>query len=198
MKKYCFLATMMFALSLASCEKAPMSPIKGPDTPQPINPADTVISPKDSLGRYISVIQAKYYAETAMFDSIEVNGIVGYIVGAINGTSLLAADFTPPFTAKSNILIADNPLENNVDKCMPVQLEKDTRFRDELNLADNPENFGKKLIVEGVVSDYFRTYGIKPLTEYAWVTASSDTTKTDSSKNNPVISPDPEIIEGGR
>ena len=189
---------MMFALSLVSCEKAPMSPIKEPDTPQPINPDDSVISPEDSLGRYISVAQAKYYAETAMFDSIDVNGIVGYVVGAINGTSLLAADYTPPFTVKSNILIADNPLEKNVDRCMPVQLEKDTRFREELNLADNPNNFGKKIIAEGVVSDYFRTYGIKPLTGYAWATAPSDTIKADSLRNNPVISPNPEIIEGGR
>lgn len=189
---------MVFVLLLASCEKAPMSPTKEPDIPQPVTPVDTVISSEDSLGRYISVVQAKYYAETAMFDSIDVNGIIGYIVGAVNGTSLLAADFTPPFTVKSNILIADNPLEKNVDKCMPVQLEKNTSFRDELNLADNPNNFGRKIIVEGVVSDYFRTYGMKPLTEYVWVTASSDTTKTDSSKKYPVISPNPEIIEGGR
>lgn len=188
----------MFALSLASCEKAPMSPSKEPDIPQPINPVDTVISSEDTLGRYISVSQAKFYAETAMFDSIDVNGIIGYIVGAINGTSLLAADFTPPFTVKSNILVADNPLEKDVDRCMPVQLERNTRFRKELNLADNPGNFGKKIIIEGVVSDYFRTYGVKPLTEYSWATTPSDTTMADSSKGNPAISTNPEIIKGGR
>ena len=198
MKKSGFYILVLMGLFLVSCEKAPMSPANKPDVPETVNPSDTTALPKDSLGRYITVAQAKVYAETALFDSIDVNGIIGYIVGAINGTSLKAADFVPPFTTQSNILIADNPLENNVNKCMPIQLVKNTLFRKELNLADNPGNFGKKIIVAGVVSNYFKTYGIKPLTYYAWVAAYPDTTKTDTVKGNPIISTNPEIIEGGR
>lgn len=191
----------MIVAFFVSCEKSPLSdPEKKPDIPQPVNPTDTVAR-GDSADVYLTVLQAKAFAEKMQEDStftITANGIVGYIVGVINGTSLVAADFNPPFMVRSNILIADNPVENNVDKCMPVQLANNTSFRNELNLADNPANLGKKIIVEGSISDYFRTYGIKPLTSYQWVSVGSDSTTTNPADNNPVISDKTEVIEGGR
>lgn len=191
----------MIVAFFVSCEKSPLSdPDKKPDIPHPVNPTDTV-SNGDSAEIYLTVFQAKAFTERMQEDStftINADGIVGYIVGAINGTSLAAANFNPPFTVRSNILIADNPAENNVDKCMPVQLANKTNFRSELNLADNPLNLGKKIIVEGSISVYFKTYGIKPLTSYSWMTIKSDSTVTDPSKDSPVISDKPEVIEGGR
>ncbi len=147
----------MIVAFFVSCEKSPLSdPEKKPDIPQPVNPTDTVAR-GDSADVYLTVLQAKAFAEKMQEDStftITANGIVGYIVGVINGTSLVAADFNPPFMVRSNILIADNPVENNVDKCMPVQLANNTSFRNELNLADNRE-FGKKDNCRGI---YFRLF----------------------------------------
>ncbi len=206
-----WLLAVIVLITVGACEKADFGKPDEKPTPTP-TPTDTinkdttatVPSVQDTIGGnvYISVALAKLYAEGVAQDSslvVNANGIVGYIVGVVNGTSLKDADFTPPFTRETNLLIADNPLENDVKNCMPVQLPINTSLRKELNLVSNPDNYGKRIIVEGTVTDYFKTIGINPLTDYMWV---SDISDNDSVKvnpsGNPVISTNPELILGGR
>ncbi len=206
---YCVLVVMVL-ITVGACEKADFGKPEKP-TPTP-TPADTITKDTTTIvpsvpdtiegDVYISVALAKLYAEGVLQDStlvVNANGIVGYIVGVVNGTSLKDADFTPPFSRETNLLIADNPLENDVRNCMPVQLPINTSLRKELNLVSNPNNYGKKIIVEGVVTDYFKTIGVNPLTDYQWV---SDISDNDSIKvspsGNPVFSTNSELILGGR
>lgn len=218
-------AVFLSMLLIVACEKADFGkpdPEKPAPTPTPTDtttiPVDTTKTPTDTTTTdttqtptlpdtiggnvYLSVSLAKEYAERMETDTsfhVEANGVVGYIVGVLTGTTLSSADFTPPFASESNILISDNPIENNVANCMPVQLLNNTQFREELNLATNPNNYGRRIIVEGNITYYFRTYGIKPLTNYTWATdVKVDSTSTDNPKGNPTISSNPTIIEGGR
>lgn len=159
--------------------------------------------PQDTTGYVlISVQMAKLYAEGVMKDTsliVKADGLVGYIVGDINGTSISNAEFAPPFNRESNIIIADDPLEKDISKCMPVELPQNTRFRKELNLKTNPGNYGRRVVLEGSIADYFKTVGIKNLVDYHWVKNNSDEDTTQTTRfGNPTISTKPETILGGR
>ena len=63
--------------------------------------------------------------------------VAGYIVGSCTGTTISSASFSSEKASNSNILIADAPGVTDVDVCMPVELEKGSHLRDDLNLSDN-------------------------------------------------------------
>lgn len=191
-----FLATAV----LAACEKAAQrkpekTPPDLPDTPADTTAADTAGSGKV----YISVAQAFAYgnrmAEGDGSEVLTADGIVGYIVGDVNGISLGSAELAPPFNSESNILIADNAVENDVENCMPVQLKAGTEFRAELNLKAHPDNYGRKIVVVGTITNYFKTYGVCSLTGYEWL---ADETPDDQADRLPVVSATPQLIRGGR
>lgn len=88
--------------------------------------------------------------------------VKGYIVGYVTG-QVLASGAT--FKAdgcdvKTNILVAASASETNVDNCMPVQLPTGA-VRNGVNLQDNPENFGKEILMYGNIEKYFGVTGIK-------------------------------------
>lgn len=201
------LLTAMMTVLFLSCEKSSPYDTDGPDKPDtPVTPTDTTTNPVTPTptdtateNDYISVATAIAYAERVSEDTAFVPpsfiGILGYVVGTVDGTSLSAARFAPPFTSSSNILIADSPYETDVTVCMPVQLKAGSEERTELNLHDHPDNLGRGLVLSGVVTDYFRTYGIKPLYGFAWTDTGG---VTPAVPDNPRISYDPRVIEGGR
>lgn len=100
----------------------------------------------------------------------------GYIVGAINDKSISDAAFVGPFALKTNILIAATAGETDITKCVPVQLPAGT-VRDAVNLVDNTDNLGKKIMLKGNLEKYFGAAGIKSVTEYSW---------SDGTENPPV------------
>lgn len=196
-----FVAALLLAAAVAAaCEKAaqrqPGKTIPG----SPENHADTIATDTTGSGKaYISVAEAFVYGDhMAEGDGSEVltaDGIVGYIVGDVNGISLGSAELAPPFNSESNILIADNPIEGDVGNCMPVQLKAGTNFRTELNLKAHPENYGRKLVVMGTITNYFKTYGVCSLTGYEWL---AEETQNNQADRLPVISATPQLIRGGR
>lgn len=97
------------------------------------------------------------------------NGVwlTAYIVGAVNDKSLDTAGFTAPFSLNTNILVAENPGETDIAKCVPVQLPSGT-VRTELNLVENVNNLGKQVTLKGDVATYFGVTGFKSVTAYAW------------------------------
>lgn len=196
-----FVAALLLAAAMAAaCEKAAQRQ-PGKTTPSlPENHADTIATDTAGSGKaYISVAQAFVYGDRmAEGDGSEVltaDGIVGYIVGDVNGISLGSAELAPPFNSESNILIADNPIEGDVGNCMPVQLKAGTDFRAELNLKAHPENYGRKLVVMGTITNYFKTYGVCSLTGYEWL---AEETQNNQADRLPVISATPQLIRGGR
>lgn len=196
-----FVAALLLAAAVAAaCEKAAQRQPGKTNPGLPETPADTIAT--DTAGRervYISVAQAFVYGDRmAEGDGSEVltaDGIVGYIVGDVNGISLGSAELAPPFNSESNILIADNPIEGDVGNCMPVQLKAGTDFRAELNLKAHPENYGRKLVVMGTITNYFKTYGVCSLTGYEWL---AEETQNNQADRLPVISATPQLIRGGR
>lgn len=92
--------------------------------------------------------------------------VKAYIVGWIEGQKLAeGAHFNGNSSVASNLLIADNPDETDVNNCMPVQLPVGD-VRTALNLQDNPGNYKKQVALYGSLEKYFGTAGLKSVSEY--------------------------------
>ena len=86
--------------------------------------------------------------------------ITAYIVGAANG-GLSKAEFTSETTVETNILIADNADETNVDNCMPIKMASGTAVRNALNLGLNKGVYKKKVVLVGDLAAYFSVAGMQ-------------------------------------
>lgn len=96
----------------------------------------------------------------------QVGWVKGYIVGAVkSGITSISTnddiDYAPPFTLATNVLIADDPEENNYQNCVIVNLPAGSPLRSDVNLMDNPDNLGKWLSVNGTLRTYFGTAGLR-------------------------------------
>lgn len=197
----CVAVIFLAAVMLAACEKAGRYNPEKPNPISPDTPVDTfVVDTSDGKkNTYISVAQAlrygSYMAEGDGSEVLTADGIVGYIVGDVKGISLSSAELAPPFNSESNILIADNPIESNVENCMPVQLKTGSSFREELNLKAHPENYGRKIVIMGTITNYFKTYGIRSLVKYIWWI---DEGIQEPEDRLPAVSATPQLIRGGR
>ena len=94
--------------------------------------------------------------------------VVGYIVGTIDGSAISKAVFGTDVETKSNILLADDPNETNIENCIPVNLPTGS-VRDALNLVDNKENYKKKVVLTGSVEAYFTVAGLKNTSAYEFI-----------------------------
>lgn len=92
--------------------------------------------------------------------------VEAYIVGAVDGTSINQSAFGPEHTTRSNILLADNPQETDPARCVPVQLPYNTPARINLNLAEHPELYGRRVRVLGTLATYFQRPGVKAPTSF--------------------------------
>lgn len=86
--------------------------------------------------------------------------ITGYIVGAADNT-LNKAEFTSETAVMSNILIAGDPNEKDVDNCMPIKMASGTAVRKALNLGENKHVYKKKVVVVGELVAYFGVAGMQ-------------------------------------
>lgn len=88
----------------------------------------------------------------------------GYVVGGdLTSTS---GSFEEPFTSRTNIILGPKSSTVNRSSCLAVQLPNGS-VRDNLNLVDNPEIKGRKVLLKGdIVASYFGLVGIKNITDY--------------------------------
>ncbi|WP_313804000.1 DUF6359 domain-containing protein [Cytobacillus sp.] len=91
--------------------------------------------------------------------------VEGYIVGVTNNGPKY--QHSGPFTVTTNIAIADSADETDAAKILPVQLPSGA-IRTALNLADHPENLGKKIYISGTLTAYFAVPGLKSPTSYSF------------------------------
>lgn len=82
----------------------------------------------------------------------------GYIVGVASGTGRFS--FDAPFDKYTNLIIGSRSNSRDAGSCMSIELTKGS-IRDGLNLVDNPELLGRKLVIQGTVSTAY--YGIPGL-----------------------------------
>ena len=91
--------------------------------------------------------------------------VKGYIVGSIDDKSISDANFSGTAVLKTNLLIADNADETDIEKCLPVQLPSGA-VRDALNLVDTPDNYKKEVVLTGSIEKYFGVAGLKSVSAF--------------------------------
>ena len=92
--------------------------------------------------------------------------VQGYIVGAVrNGTSSVSSNddviWSAPFDSFTNVVIADDANCQEIDNCVIVNLPSGKPLRAQVNLYDNPDNYGKQLAVNGKLRTYFGKAGLR-------------------------------------
>ena len=91
--------------------------------------------------------------------------VKGYIVGVINYDNNSQLETGVPTTVATCIAIADSPDETDKNKCVAVQLPVGD-VRTALNLANNPDNLGKVVQLQGTLEKYFGMAGLKNTSAY--------------------------------
>ena len=90
--------------------------------------------------------------------------VCGYIVGG--DLSSKTCSFEGPFSARTNLALADVPTCTDRDRCLAVQLATGD-IRNALNLVDNPNLLGRRVWLGGdVVESYFKLPGLQNLSDY--------------------------------
>ena len=109
----------------------------------------------------------------------------GYIVGAVKAglssvTSNADINWSAPFDLATNVVIADDAACREISQCIIVNLPAGKPLRIQVNLMDNPGNFGKHLAVNGKLRKYFGQAGLRDSggTEEDFVLEGGDTPPT--------------------
>lgn len=111
---------------------------------------------------YISVSAAQSRAEG------EEVTVIGYYVGFVNGSAISNAIAGRSCDkANTNLLLCEDSLCLFPEECLPVELPKGA-VRDALNSFDNPELFGRRLLIRGTLATYFKTLGLKSPRRGSW------------------------------
>ena len=144
------------------------------DTPthtgQSSTPSDET-STKDS----VAIIHEGTYASPYSIAEAQTLGrgkevwIEGYIVGCVKGSMKSGCNFTQEANTLSNILLADTFLtgkENDYLSCLPVELPGNSIEREELNLYDSPDNYHRRVRIQGDITLYYNTTGIRKISDY--------------------------------
>ncbi len=90
--------------------------------------------------------------------------VYGYVVGGDLSSS--KCSFTPPFSSRTNIVLAAKSSCTDKEDCLSVQLSTG-KIRDAVNLVDNPGILGKKIYLKGdIVEAYYGIPGLQSVSEY--------------------------------
>ena len=93
--------------------------------------------------------------------------VKGYVVGDINNN--YEVELAAPFSAKTNIYLADSKNETDTTKMIPVQLVSGSDVRNVLNLVDYPDNLGQNVAVYGSLEKYWGVCGVKRVSGYTFI-----------------------------
>ena len=90
--------------------------------------------------------------------------VSGHIVGGDLTSS--SASFKGPFSSRTCILLGPRSSADSRASCISVQLPSG-EVRDALNLVDNPELLGRKILIRGdVTGSYYGLVGLKNCSDY--------------------------------
>ena len=91
--------------------------------------------------------------------------VSGYVVGGDLSSS--SASFDAPFSSRTCLLLGPRSSSKDRTSCISVQLPAG-EVREALNLVDNPEILGKKILVKGdIVGSYYGLVGLKNCSDYS-------------------------------
>ncbi len=113
--------------------------------------------------------------------------VEGYIVGCVSGSMKNGCNYTAEATTLSNILLADTfPTANEKDylSCLPVELANNSIERDDLNLYDNPDNYHRKVRLQGDITLYYSVVGMKNIVDYVFEDEDEDKNENENENEN--------------
>lgn len=131
----------------------------------------TITDFKSTLPKYLSHYGATEIGHPGMKDVY----ICGYIVGYVpqGKHKIESAIFSNEGASPTNIILADSPEEHDWNNCIAVELSTSSNRHKEvraaLNLSDHPENYKKRFIIYGNITDYhgyMGAIGMKSTREY--------------------------------
>jgi len=132
----------------------------GGDTPTP--PAS------DNLGTEAAPLGVATFLSTFAAGNTGDSWVEGYIVGFVPGKKFDEGVLgTADGAAATNLLIADTKDCTDLNSCLVIQLPAGD-IRTALNLADNPGNLGRKVLLNGNMEKYFGVAGLKSVKTYIW------------------------------
>ena len=122
-------------------------------------------SPSLDTSQVITVAEAMQ--RTADGSEIVIKGyIVGYTASSMSNASFSVPDDKP----NTNMLLSDEPGEDDYLYCLPVELPTTGRnLRGLLNLYDHPEYFNQYIAIKGKLTTYFRVVGLKSPTAFSFI-----------------------------
>lgn len=92
--------------------------------------------------------------------------VIGYIVGTISSSS--TEDLEAPWTKTTNLALVDSLEDITAANILAVQLPSGS-LRDDLNLEENIENYGKRVKLRGDLQSYYSPRsGLKNTDNYSW------------------------------
>lgn len=148
---------------------------------EPENPETPTIGTKDEPYTVANVVEL-----SSDFTSNGKVWVVGYIAGVYAGGSISDAVFsTEDIETKTNLILAPTAETTDYNICIPVQLPSKSTAREELNLVDNPSNFGKKVLIYGNLTKYFSVCGLKDTSDYEFVNEDSSSAELVEVENAP-------------
>ena len=93
--------------------------------------------------------------------------VLGYVVGWTY-QSLSNAEFTAENAEETNVLLADNPEEDDPYGCLPVRLTS-AKWKKAIGLKQNPDSLGRCIRVLGLVGRYMTLTSITEVHDYQWL-----------------------------
>ncbi len=134
------------------------------DTSRTWNSESFVIGGGSSSGKGDSAANAMTVSQALASAGEEDVWVSGYIAGGDLTSS--SASFEPPFSSRTNIVLGPRSSVSSRSSCLAVSLPSG-RIRDALNLVDNPDLLGRKVVIRGdLVESYYGMCGVKNLTDY--------------------------------
>ena len=154
-----FLLLLATSLTLLACEKLDL-PAEENDSSEKAAESQTSSDNNADTEAYSVAEAIAYHQHDGEVVDIYV---VGYIVGYVQHTSIKSSTFAAG-DSRTNLLLADTPVETDSLKCIPVQLStanqacKATRIA--LNLYDNPNMLHQKVRLKGNLDLYMGVCGL--------------------------------------
>ena len=180
MKKLFALSVVMVGLMLCGCNEIEL-PSEGSGGKED-DDKENVAAP-DSDGTFTIATLSR--AEDGEFIALK-----GYIVGYMPTNTINKVVFNADDAVGTNIVLADRAAETDTKLCAGLQLKAGSDARVDLNLADNPDMLGQRIIAYGYKGTYCNAPGLKQVEVYELVDDDDDAGDSDDDSGDGADSKD--------
>lgn len=154
------LALLLIFATTTGCEDLSLL-----DSPTPQSPSTPTIPTSLGQGTRQSPLTV---ADVQECDTLEGDyWVIGYAVGTTHQT-MSAATFAASTTYTTNLLLSDDSTAQSTALCIPVQLST-SKIQQALSLAHHSEMHRQAILVHGTYGQYFRTAGLRDVSEGLWL-----------------------------